>query len=614
MMSIFALGVGLLMAADIPVTEVTIHPVAQETEIVIQVDGDPDYRDFLMEGPHRLVVDFMGAQHALPGDNFMDINRGGIRAVRTSQYSSEIVRVVVELERKVSYRIQEEDGRLRLRLENPMGSFQPWSTASALASAGAASSSSASPSTQPSSSATASSLSPSGASASPTASRRGSARGPITRAQNAVRAGILQQPGERITVSFTETPIQNVLFTFAEFSGRSIVPGAAVSGNVTADIRDQPWDVALRSILEAQGLVAQETESGIIRVDNIANLAEQEQVEPVVTRPFRVNYATASEIQSAIEPLLSERGSISVGQGTNTVIVTDLPRIVEEVEMLLEQLDVRTPQVQIAAKIIFVNRSDLSELGVIYDLKDVGGLGGNQLNSILPGFADLDGDGVAEPVEVGTDAVALRGESVAALGNANQVVSSPSLSVLTTLSFGDFTLLNFLQALEELNLSEVQAAPTLSVMDNNLARVQVGQETPLRVIEAGGQAGDGTIPTATVETRETGIILEVTPHVTANENILMELHAERSNVDVASTDVGFIFNTQEADSRVLVRDGETVVIAGLTVTEESEVRAGIPGLMDLPIVGRFFRLTRNQRTQEDLMILVTPHIVRGNAD
>ncbi|MFW6200581.1 MAG: secretin N-terminal domain-containing protein, partial [Gemmatimonadota bacterium] len=429
--------------------------------------------------------------------------------------------------------------------------------------------------------------------------------------QNAVRAGILQQPGERITVSFTETPIQNVLFTFSEFSGRSIVPGSAVSGDVTADIRDQPWDVALRTILEAQGLVAQETESGIIRVDNIANLAEQEQVEPVVTRPFRVSYATAGEIQNAIEPLLSERGSISVGQGTNSVVVTDLPRIIEDVEALLEELDIRTPQVQIQAKIIFVNRTDLREMGIIWDLKDTEG---NQLNSVNPGGLDTDGDGTIDMPNVEDDVVLIGGNSIAALGNANQNVSNPALQVLTSLDLGRFSLLNFIQALEELNLSEIQAAPTLSVMDNNLARVQVGQETPLRVIEAGGQAGETVIPTATVQTRETGIILEVTPHVTASDNILLELHAERSDVELASTDVGFIFNTQEADSRVLVRDGETVVIAGLTVTEETEARAGIPGLMDIPYIGGLFRLTRNQRTQEDLMILVTPHIVRDNAD
>ena len=604
MTSLLALWTGLFLAAEAPVKGVAIHPAAQRTEVVISVDGQPRYRDFTMEGPHRLVVDFLDSQHALPQDNFMGIDRGGIRAVRTSQYSSRIVRVVVELESALDYQIVQEDGAVRLLLENPAGSFQPWSTAAYDAGS--------SEETRPASRQAAS------------ADREDRPRARLARTDGG-RARNLMGPGsgrgllleqdetERITVTFTNTPITNVLFTFAEFSGRSIVPGAQVQGAVTADIRDQPWDVALRTILEAQGLVAQETASGIIRVDDVSNLAEQEQVEPVVTRPFRVNYATAGEIQQAIQPLLSERGSISVGQGTNTVIVTDLPRIVDEVESLLEQLDIRTPQVQISAKIIFVNRTDLNEFGIVYDLKDSQG---NQLNILTPGGRDADGDGQIElpeeEVDVGEDVISLGGSSLAALGNANQTVAQPSLLALTSLVIGRHTLIGFIQALEELQLSDVQAAPTLTVMDNNTARVQVGQETPLRVVEAGGQAGGGVIPQANVQFRETGVILEVTPHVTADENILMELHAERSDAELASTDVGFIFNTQEADSRVLVRDGETVVIAGLTVTEETESQAGIPVLMDLPLLGRLFRVTRHQQEQQDLMILVTPHIVREN--
>jgi len=162
------------------------------------------------------------------------------------------------------------------------------------------------------------------------------------------------------------------------------------------------------------------------------------------------------------------------------------------------------------------------------------------------------------------------------------------------------------------------------VMDNQQARILVGERTPIRVIDqgssvvgggGGGGGGGGqaaTIPQATVQIEETGIILEVTPHVTAGDNILLEVRAERSAAEIADSDVGLIFRTQEAESRVLVEDGETVVFAGLTVTESSEIRSGIPLLMNLPILGPLFRVTRNQTIQRDLMILVTPHIVRTN--
>jgi type II secretory pathway component GspD/PulD (secretin) len=162
------------------------------------------------------------------------------------------------------------------------------------------------------------------------------------------------------------------------------------------------------------------------------------------------------------------------------------------------------------------------------------------------------------------------------------------------------------------NMSDIQAVPSVMVLDNQLARIQVGQETPLRTLDAGGGGGaGGQLPTATVSLQQTGIILEVTPHVTANENIVLQLMAERSDAQLAESDVGFIFNTQNATTRVLVDDGETVVIGGLTVTERNDVRSGIPLLMDLPLIGKLFRVDRHQTVQRDLIILVTPHIVRN---
>jgi type IV pilus assembly protein PilQ len=263
-----------------------------------------------------------------------------------------------------------------------------------------------------------------------------------------------------------------------------------------------------------------------------------------------------------------------------------------------------------------VNRTDLQEFGVTYDFKDSRG---NQLNQLTPGGIDLDGDGRIDPdpsgdefVAVGTNVISLGGNSIAALGNANQRVVGPSLQLLTSLILGRHTLIAFVEALQSVNLSDVQASPQVTVLDNRQARILVGERTPIRVIDAaGGQAGQGgQFAQATVQIEETGIILEVTPHVTAGNLIWMDLRAERSGLEIAEADIGFIFNTQLANTHVLVADGETVVIGGLTVTERTEVRAGIPLLQSLPLVGRFFRLTREQRTQRDLMILVTPQINR----
>jgi len=525
-----------------------------------------------MEGPSRLVVDLMGARHALPRDNFLGLNRGGVRAIRTSQYSETIVRVVIELDQLVGYQMIPGDGELRVVLENPGEAFAPWTAA---------------PSTPP-----------------------------LTRAVEpaTLPASLLppQEQGARIRVTFSNTPIQEVLFTFAEFADRSIVAGADVDVAISAEVRDQPWDVALREILEANGLVAVESESGIIRVDNLENIQQREIIETPKTRTFQVSYATAADLQQAVQALLTmDRGKVAVDAGTNTIIVTDITRVLDQVESMIRQLDRQTPQVSIAAKIVFINRTDLRDFGVTYDLKDSQG---NQLNLITPGAVDMDGDGVIsypdEIVEVGTDVVALGGNSISALGNARNRIPNPTLTILSSLVFGRHTLINFIEALESMNLSDVQAHPSVQVLDNQQARIWVGEETPIRVIDAQAGATGGSAPTALVEPRETGIILEATPHVTNSGKILLTLSAERSAAIPAESDAGYIFQVQNAESRVLVDDGETVVIAGLTVTETSEVRSGIPLLMDLPIIGPLFRVTRESTIQRDLMILVTPTIVR----
>ena len=363
---------------------------------------------------------------------------------------------------------------------------------------------------------------------------------------------------------------------------------------VTADIRDQAWDDALEEILQSRALVGSESETGIIRVDAIQNQFDRESIEPLETVPYHVNYGTSAEMAVAVTQLISARGQVAEAQGANTVIVTDIRRVHEAIARLISELDVPTPQIMIAAKIIFVNRTELSELGVSYDLKDSQG---NQINQIAPGAADLDGDGIIEEVPIGTNVFSLGGNSLAAVGNADFQIAAPTLRMLTSLVVGRHTLLSFITALESSNLSDIQAAPSVTVADNQQARLQVGERTPIRIIDAAaGGTGGGGFPTATVQLEETGIILETTPHITAGDHVLLDLRVERSAADLAQTDIGLIFRTQNATTRVLVRDGETTVIGGMYVTEQAEVRSGIPLLMNLPLLGASSARPRGRRS------------------
>ena len=576
MTSILTLLIGLLLPAAELVTGVSVVPNRNRTEILVSVDGSVSYRAFSLAGPARIVVDLMNSRHALSREDFLDINRGGVISVRTSQYSDDIVRIVVDLEGMAEYRIEASSGALRISLNNLAGDFDPWESPSLTFDPAFV------------------------ATAAPFVGASAPFAGAFLQTQEADR---------RISVSFDNTPIDDVLFTFAEFSDKSIVAGTDVAGIVvTADIRDQAWDDALEEILQSRALVAVESETGIIRIDAIQNINDREAIEPLETVPYRINYMTSTEMAVAIGQLISGRGQVAEAQSANSVIVTDIRRVHEAISQLIGELDVPTPQIMISAKIIFVNRTELSDIGITYDLKDSQG---NQINETAPGAADFDQDGVLEDVPIGTNVFLLGGNSIAAVGNADFNIAAPTLRMLTSLVVGRHTLLNFITALESSNLSDIQAAPSVTVADNQQARLQVGEQTPVRVIDAaaGGAAG-GAFPTATIEFRDTGIILEVVPHITAGDFILLTLHAERSAADLAATDIGLIFRTQNVDTRVLVRDGETVVMGGLTVTEHSEVRSGIPLLMDLPLLGGLFRTTSVSDIQRDLMILVTPNIVR----
>ncbi|HSM35011.1 MAG TPA: AMIN domain-containing protein [Longimicrobiales bacterium] len=575
---------GSVAEASSDVRALRIVASGDRTVVEIDVDGPAAPSDYLLSGPARLVIDVPGARHALPAYRFPGIDRGGVLGVRTSQFKPDVVRVVIELKAPVEYAVERRQGIIRISFPNPDGAFEAWATGPA-----------------------------GGAEAAAPPAEDGIA--PRTTAvRTAPAAGRLAAPAipqaaqePRITVVFEDEPIRSVIATFSAFSGRSIVVGAQVDAMVDATINDQPWDVALQAILRAHGLEARETESGIIRVDKLEELRRIETLEPTITQQFRIRYASVDSIVPSIEPLLSDSGRIAKSGNTNTLIVTDRQSVVERITPVIDQLDVRTPQVTVAAKIIFVDRTAIEELGIIYDIKDSEG---NSLNRVTPGPFDTDGDGVIDPNEQTNDnVVLLGGSSIAALANANNRVTAPSLQILSSLVLGRHTLVGFLEALQQLNLTDIQAVPSIRTMDNRTARVQVGERTPIRVLDAQSQGGTGG-PRASVSIEETGIILEITPHVTGDQ-VLLEVHAERSNIALAPSDIGVTFQTQEADTQVLLDDGETAVISGLTLIEKTEVRTGIPLLMDLPLLGALFRTTQERENKRDLLIMVTPYIEKA---
>ncbi len=277
----------------------------------------------------------------------------------------------------------------------------------------------------------------------------------------------------------------------------------------------------------------------------------------------------------------------------------------------------------IKAKIIFVNRTNIEDIGLSYDFGSRNQFFNKLVQRQDPSTfkpVDTDGDGINDalsgtPYNPNTNVIDLGGNSVSAIANANQRVVQPALELVYSAALGKFSLTAFLDALQEVRLADIQAEPSIVTLDNRKAEILVGEETPIRVIDLGSQGGQGggqgqqQQPRATVSFKETGIILSVTPHITNNRQILMTLHSERSNLQAAASDLGYTFQKQRADNQLLVADGETAVIGGLTVTQVTVSKVGIPVLVELPLIGKLFGSTRTQEEKRDLLILVTPHII-----
>lgn len=628
MKRIAALAAGLLTVAasqlpaavgvtgDGEVRAVSVLPAAGRVSVVIDLRGAVQVQDFTLTNPARLVLDLTGARLTGPTVLYDGQNRGGVKNVRYAQYKPDVVRVVIELDAAKDYKIDKSQAQVAVSFGADRTAFDAWSSQYAATPA---------PAPQPDvtggTAPTAAAQVTTPVSANPAA---------VDQFLAAHRREAEQSQAPRITVQWDKADIADVAAGFAAFSGRTIVVGKDVKGTISAQIKNQPWDLAFQAILESQTLAWQPLPGGIINIVNKADLARADSTVPTETRLVRINYAKSTALQGPVASIVSKRGAVVADTTTNSLVITDIQSRIEQDVAFVQALDVRTPQVSIQAKLIFVDRTDVEDMGVKYDLGTGSGclLTGahpcqffNTLvqrsdpSTLKP--IDTNGDGVNDAVvATGTlpanqTVVDLGGNALSALGNAGQEVINPALQLIFSTAVGNFNLTSFVQALQTVELADLQAEPSVVTADNHTAEVLVGDLVPLRTIDVGSiGGGTGTaVPRATVSFRQTGINLKVTPHVTANRQVLMEVHAENSSVKTAPVDIGFTFQTQQADNQILVSDGETAVIGGLTVTNVTVSKSGIPFLVDLPILGRLFGFTTQQEERRDLLILITPHII-----
>ena len=574
-------------------TAVSIVAAPGRVDFVLQVTGNVQVNDFFLSDPDRLVLDLVGAKLGTGQIKLYDgVNRGGITNVRYAQYKPGTVRIVLDLESAKPYKVEQNGGEIRVSFGSS-ANFAGWS------SNGPAGTRVVKAAAQKE----ADDEIDAAADEAPTA-QYASNTGPEVNAIPMNRMAAMRNNAEpRITVTWDRASIADVVAGFAAFSGRTIILGKSITGEVTAEIKNQPWPQAFQAVLATQGLTAQEMPGGIIRVDAPQVLGALDSLEPLETNVVRVNYAQAAALSKTVESILTKgRGRVVADTATNSLVITDTRSRIGQIAEFTRGLDIKTPQLSIQAKIIFVERSDIEQLGLKYDL----GTSSQFYNKVVTRTDPSTG----EAYNPNTTVVDLGGNQVAAIANANSNIIGSALDMVFSTALGGFNLTTFLQAVATVDLSDIQAEPVNSTLDNRPADNLVGEEVPLRVVDYSSVGVAGQAPRATVSFRETGIRLTVTPHVTANRQILMNLRTERSAVvPLAAADLGYIFTKQLATNQLLVNDGETAVIGGLTVTEVKKSRSGIPLLSSLPLVGKLFSYSDDEERRRDLIILVTPRII-----
>jgi type IV pilus assembly protein PilQ len=510
------------------VKSVSMKDAGTATQVVIEGDAPLNYHDFTLESPDRIVVDCPGTQLSFSERSWSGRDGSAIKAVRATEtgWGKEAgTRIVVDLAQPASYALSSVGNNLVLAVDTPVA--------------------------------------------------------PTTKEQDAPEDYDHMQPtdGRRMSLDVQGADIQTVLRSLAEFSGKNIVASKEVKGEVTLRLRNVPWRHALDIVLKSQGLGMFETGQTIV-ISNLDTLRKeelerrsaernQEELLPLETRILPVNYANSKEMAKSVEKTLTKRGHIEVDDRSNSLIVTDISDKLDQVDAMVRNLDTRTPQVEIVARLVDVDVSATRALGIDWSLHNL----------------DLMDAGVSENIDV----------KAADVGNpAGQV------KLGTIKQFG--TIEATLQALETQNKANIISNPRITTVNNREASVVVGQQIPLIVQDFAGNA--------VTQLTTIGIKLSVTPHINTGNRITMDVHPEVSDLaSQATVQGGIIINTTMADTRVMVNDGETAVIGGLIRSNESSTKRGIPILMDLPLLGNLFRSNSTTKQKRELLIFVTPKIL-----
>ncbi len=608
------------------------------TDVQIATDGEASYSAFKLNSPARVVIDLAGIHDKL-AKNTINVDNSIVKRIRAAQFKPDVTRVVLDLAEATTYTVTKSGDRLHVTF----GGAAPDIKIAEAASQPVADPPKAAPidvvSQVPAIADNAAWKMPQDASQGATAVIHAQTQVPPPPAPTPRSTTLSQQPtprtiptptmttttenvfsepqptgpvgvplggsrqlsagekvftGEPISLNLKDADIKDVLRTFAQLTGLNIAVDPNVSGQVTVDFVDVPWDQALDLILR-QNRLSYVLEGNVMRVGTLATLAEEAAANrrlaeeerlnvPLTTVSFKLSYARAQDVSALLKDIASPRARIIVDQRTNQLIISEIPGYLQTMRNLIESVDVPNRQVVIEARIVQTRKTFVQQWGFNWGFR----------GTLDPSLGT--GTGLVFPNRV---------DVIGGPFNFGQV-GNPVLSFSLGNVLGTFTLDLALNASESEGLARVISAPRVQTQDNVAAEIQSGVQIPFQT---------RVNFTTTISYVDATLRLSVTPQITEAGTIIMNIAVQKTDPQpglIIEGAAGTPLSTRQARTTLMVRDGGTAVIGGIYETQENRAQTRMPFLHQIPVLGALFRTHDINNTFDELLIFITPRIVRAS--
>lgn len=638
-----------------------VQAIHEKDDLIVSVATSTrlTYQDFRLENPARLVVDFLNAENRVPFLN-LPIGTEGVKRLRVRQFQSadpKVARMVIDLaEDQGEYRILAADDALKIVFPGAARGADSRARAESAPKAPAAAPEKAAPAAadpalqQPAgpfiSDLAVSEIPRSALAATETVKQAAPPRQPaIKSASPAPPAEVSHTPvltlnptpgskytGQPLTLDLVNISLVDFFRLMSEEGGVNIVMDPEVKGTVSIKVVQVPWDQIFDAVLVNNGL-DRRVEGNLIRIATKATLQNEAKQEEALkkanllaadleTRIKRLNYAKAKDFVEALKDQITVRGTVVVDERTNSLIITDIPSTVERVVKMVESLDTPQPQVEIEARIVSATRDFARDIGIQFGFVEgnlqrvtVGGpntfgtIGGTRpsatpKNTFAAGNP-ITGRGASDSSTTESASVST-GNVLNDKGNFNVNIPAQrafgGIGISVGNIFDTFLLDAAITAGESKGLAKLISQPKVTAQNNSPASITQGLRFPVQVVANN---------TVTVQFQNAALTLTVTPQITYDGNIVLDLKVENNTPDFGRQVQGIpSIRTSESTTRVLVTDGGTTVIGGILIDNEQNQEERVPGLASIPMIGNLFKRTLTSRSTQEVLFFITPRIVK----